>query len=357
MRSLLGRSLAAVALLGVGAAFLGTACHHDKCDILPCGPIGGGGADDGGGGSGVGGEGAQGGGGQGGDGGGGTIDPGCIPSMLPTGESVPAECGVFVNASATGSGTKADPTGDLADALSTVPENRAVYICGTDTFTGTFTLAGGRSIFGGLACADWSYDAASRPRFLGIEDSPTLIVSGNGETKLEDLLIESPDAVGVGASSIALMIVSASVDVARSDISAGAGAKGASGMEFPAPAQAGGNGMPGTSGCEDATSNPGGDGGSNPACTMQSGGLGGTGTNTGSGGPGGPGDPSGTGGLAGVGQGVAGTCSGGAGGLGEHGNPGAAGSGLGSLTESYSPAGAAADAVPAHEWVLRRRAH
>ena len=32
--------------------------------------------------------------GGGGDGGGGGIDPGCIPSMLPAGEAVSADCGV-----------------------------------------------------------------------------------------------------------------------------------------------------------------------------------------------------------------------------------------------------------------------
>ncbi|MBK6515674.1 MAG: hypothetical protein IPG04_16635 [Polyangiaceae bacterium] len=72
--------------------------------------------------------------------------------MLPTGESIPGECGVFVAAGATGAGAKDDPTSDLAAALASVPANKAVYICGTDTFTGTFTAQGGRSIFGGLAC-------------------------------------------------------------------------------------------------------------------------------------------------------------------------------------------------------------
>jgi hypothetical protein len=50
----------------------------------------------------------------GGDGGGGSIDPGCIPSMFEDVQSVPAECGIFVEAGSTGTGTKDDPTGDLA---------------------------------------------------------------------------------------------------------------------------------------------------------------------------------------------------------------------------------------------------
>src|SRR5688500_4709489 len=56
----------------------------------------------------------------GGGGEGGSIPASCVPSMLSPGEAVPADCGVFVASGATGSGTPADPTGDLAQALANV---------------------------------------------------------------------------------------------------------------------------------------------------------------------------------------------------------------------------------------------
>ena len=240
--SLLGPAMLSLLLASAGGALAG--CSHDT----------------GTGGAGEGGAGGLGGGGHGGDGGGGGIsDPGCIPSMLPTGESIPGECGLFVAAGATGAGTKDDPTSDLAAALASVPANKAVYVCGTDTFTGTFTVQGGRSIFGGLACGGWTYDAASRPKLVGGADSPTLAISGSGATKLEDFDVESVDAVAAGASSIGVLVDGTSADFARVDVTAKAGATGAVGtaqIKEPTPTTA--NGGPGANGCLGMASSAGG---------------------------------------------------------------------------------------------------
>ncbi len=167
----------------------------------------------------------------GGGGEGGTIDPGCIPSMLPSGTSVPAACGIFVEAGAMGTGTPTDPTGNLAQALQDVPATQAVYICGADTFTGTFSLSGGRSVFGGLDCSGWTYNATLRPMLLGNADVPALVVAGAGATKLEDFDVESPNASGPGASSIALVVDTTTADLSRMAIVAGAGATGAAGAD------------------------------------------------------------------------------------------------------------------------------
>jgi hypothetical protein len=271
---------AALGLVAAGACGILAGCSDDTSS-----------GDEGG--AGLGGEGGLGG-GEGGDGGGGgTIDPGCIPSMLPTGESISGECGVFVAAGATGAGTKDDPTSDLPAALASVPANQAVYICGTATFTGTFAAQGGRSIFGGVACGAWTYDAASRPTLMGVADSPTLTVSGSGATKLEDFDVESVDAVAAGASSIGVLVDGTSTDLARVDVTAKAGATGAAGTaqaKEMTPATA--NGGPGTNGCLGMTSSAGGPAGQQTCgVTLVDGGSGGQGSNSGSGGPGGDGEP------------------------------------------------------------------
>jgi hypothetical protein len=118
-----------------------------------------------------------------------------------------------VQAGETGAGTPTDPTGDLAQALLDVPNAQAVYICGTDSFTGAFRVAGGRSVFGGLECGTWRYADTQRPKLMGNPDLPALRVTGAGTTKLEDFDIESPNAMAAGASSIGLWIETASADV------------------------------------------------------------------------------------------------------------------------------------------------
>lgn len=332
-------------ILGSSTIMFATGCG-ERCErIGACTPysgtLGGGGE----GGDGDGGGGGLGGGGQGGDGGGGTIDPGCIPSMLPTGESIPGECGVFVAAGATGAGTKDDPMSDLSAALASVPANKAVYICGTDTFTGTFAVQGGRSIFGGLACGGWTYDAVSRPKLLGVADTPTLTVSGAGDTRLDDLMIENPDAEGQGASSIALLVTGATLDGSRLFLRSGLGATGLPGAAIP-PMNPAPDGMPGEAGCNAGAAHLGGSGGQNTCgADTPNGGGGGTGRNSNPGDNGSPGGPLMTGGTAGNGQGVSCT-TGGDGAPGSVGSPGAASAELGTFSESGFTPAVTADASP-----------
>ncbi|NUO54201.1 MAG: hypothetical protein HOV80_35590, partial [Polyangiaceae bacterium] len=166
---------------------------------------------------------------DGGGGGGGSIDPGCVPRMMPTGASVPEDCGIFVSFTATGDGTKASPMGDLQAALDMVPTNKAVYICGDQTGNGAFTVAGGRSIFGGLFCGDWTYDETLRPRLGGLADLPALRVTGSGVTKLEDFDVAAIDAMALGGSSIGIQIDGTNADLARVIVTAADGAPGAAG--------------------------------------------------------------------------------------------------------------------------------
>ncbi len=193
----------------------GSGCSDEFCDIVACT------SNDGGGG------------GSGGSGGG--VDPGCVPSNLQSGESIPPSCGVFVEQGKSGDGSPAAPLGSLAAALASVPEGKSVYVCGAATLDGDFELPAGRSLFGGLACSAWTYDAALRPTLTGAQNVAALRVTGMGTTRIEDVQIVAPNAT---SSSIGLFISQASVALSRVSVTAGDAGPGASGTTPASPGTA-----------------------------------------------------------------------------------------------------------------------
>lgn len=313
------------------------ACHNDFCLEFFEGPCP---APEGGGGSGTSGGGQGGAGGNGGDnqgGAGGGVPAGCD---LVEGEAVGADCGVFVKAGATGDGSQGSPYGTIQDAVDNIKTAKRIYVCGGDTFNGSVELPGGVSLYGALDCDGWKFAAANaKPRILGDADVPALAITEAGTTRIDHLDVESPNAVAVGGSSIAVLVRTTTVTLDHCALIAGDGAKGEDGAPFGAIAQSGGMGMPGSQGCQDSSTHAGGGPGTNPVCADQAGGGGGNGQSSGSGGPGGPGDPNLMGGTAGVGQSGSQCTPGGQGDGGMPGNPGLAGSGIGQLEGSdYTPA-------------------
>ena len=302
-------------------------CFNDTlCDYGVCGE----GAEGAGASSPTGAGGEGGGGGTGGEGGG--IQPGCMPAE---GESVTANCGVFVASGSNGDGSQGNPYGSVVAAVAGIGSANAIYVCGGDTFTGSVDLPPGVSLFGGFDCATWSYAGANAlPTVLGDPDVPAMRIVGAGTSTIMSVRIEAPNAVADGASSIGLVVSEATVDVIDAEIVAGDGMAGAPppAQEAQLPQAAGGaNGaMAGNplSNAAGGTNNCGG--------TLRSGGVGGTGgpAPSGGGGNGLPGD-SGSGGAAGIGQtGKSLNCAVGAGlGGGETGAPGMSGGpGLGAST-------------------------
>ncbi len=192
---------------------------------------------------------------------------GCVPAD----EAAPVDdkCGVFVSASkgndGDADGSKAKPYATIGAALATNTNN--IYLCGEKLTAETISVAAGKSLYGALSCAtDWSYDAAKKSELTGLANSPAVTVSGDGKTNLADLAITAPAATDPGASSIALLASAATVDIVRTDLTAGAGAPGADGASTPADIA-----LDGVKG-EDGTNQPTG------ACETQShtGGKGGT---------------------------------------------------------------------------------
>ena len=59
--------------------------------------------------------------------------------------------------------------------------------------------------------------ANGRPLLMGDPDVPALIIDGTGSSALLSLRIESPNAVTAGASSIALLVKDATVDLDQVD--------------------------------------------------------------------------------------------------------------------------------------------
>ena len=170
------------------------------------------------------------------------IPTGC---ELSEGKQVASECGVFVKAGGTGDGSQAKPLGDVSSAVTAAAQTQRIYICGSDTFTGSVTLPSGVSIFGGLDCATWSFAAAhAHPKLVSPPNLPTLTLSaGTAKSYLASLDLEAVMATDPGASSVVVYAEGAVVDVSSVTLTAGDGAKGsdgaAGGVQVATPAPGG----------------------------------------------------------------------------------------------------------------------
>ncbi|XXT16362.1 PGRS family protein [Sorangium sp. So ce429] len=203
-------------------------------------------------------------------GGGGTPDK-CIPSER--GEPVDDACGVFVSSSLgedSGGGMKASPAKTLAAAVERIRNENApgrIYAC-AEEFAEAVELPAGVSLYGGLDCKrGWAWSSDTKTTIAAGPDHVALAVRGaEGTTHIEDVLVNAADAQTAGASSIAVLVEGATVDLARSELVAGNGADGAPGApgaELPGPsdpvpaAPPGATGTDGVNACSDLDESPG----------------------------------------------------------------------------------------------------
>jgi hypothetical protein len=243
-----------------------------------------------------------GGGGSGAEGGG--PGPGCQPTE---GETIPATCGVFVNAAAPagGSGSQQMPYQTLPEALTNLGAATHIYVCGNGVYPGSIDLPAGVSLTGSLDCSTWSYAVNNpKPTLQGDPNVPALTLTGAGT--VTSLLVVAPSATMPGESSIGVLADGSSATLAQVEIQAGAGFAGASGQpQAVAPTPPGANGMTGINGCLGDPVSTGGNGGQNMCGAVNpQGGGGGNGTNVvnGNGSNGNPGGPGVSGGAAGNGE-------------------------------------------------------
>ena len=152
------------------------------------------------------------------------------------------ECAVFVRSDATGTtpdGTMANPYATLQEALDKPKGNRTkVFACApmTKPFKEAVTLSAGLEVYGGFDCgkAMWTWTASGRTELDGLADKVALTVNkAAGGALVSGFAIKAaaPSLAMGGGSSIAVAVddLTSNATLKRSDISAEAGADGASG--------------------------------------------------------------------------------------------------------------------------------
>ncbi len=228
--------LLAAALMAYGLAAQVSGCFdaRDDCSlnpILQCGPwaprkstVGVGGS----GGRGTGGE-DGGSGGRGTGGGDSGPPPSCVPRENP--DVVADSCGIFVSAtgSDTNPGTKEKPLQTLGAA---VAKGSTIYACaGASPFTEAVVVDKAVSLYGGLDCTTWAYDAANKTALTASANSVPFTVTGAaGSSAVYDFAITAADATTPGGSSIAVLDDGAALAMTRCSLTAGSGADGSGGL-------------------------------------------------------------------------------------------------------------------------------
>jgi hypothetical protein len=263
-----------------------------------------------------------------------TPPPGCDLTLSPKDSPacVDDSVGVFVdglNGADSNSGTKTSPKKTIGAALSAAGAKPRVYIC-EGTYPEHVKLTTAVSLFGGFACASWTY-TGGKPK-IAPSDAGIAIEIANVQARLDlaDLSVEAAAASTDGGSSIAAFVHGSNVRLQSVALSAGAGHDGAAGAtesNYDLALTSSSTALRGHDGSGTT-------GGTQQDCLMlctnndrSTGGKGGDGSNSPSAGE--AGKPTGAGGIAGAANG--GCVSVGAGGIGGIGSPGGPG------TDATSP--------------------
>jgi hypothetical protein len=290
--------------------------------------------------------------------------PSCVPSLNHGNPIAPTCPGVFVsNANGgdagPGLGTQAAPFTSITAALSA--KVATIYVCsGATAYTEAVTLSANVTLYGGLDCGTWAYNAAKPTQLEAAADSiPVTLSSLAKGSSVFDFTITAAAASVPGGSSIAILDNGADLSLTNVTVNAGNGKAGANGVA-PTPAQVqpvvysdGGVPMNGSAGqapaaCTSTSYTPGGAGGQNTCnggTVTTNGGTGGEGLPATAGENGFPGSPAAPdGGMlaptpGGGGAGETGTASCGSGAQGADfkgmlGNPGIGANGFGSIDEN-----------------------
>lgn len=197
------------------------------------------------------------------------VPPGCASGKDPKDDPncVSDGKGVFVKAGASGGdGTRGKPFGTIGEGLAKAA-GRAVFVC-EGTYAEALELSGAVALYGGFDCATFAH--AGKKSTLASPKALAVTVKPGAAVVLQDFVVRAADGSTPGESSVAVFANAAqSVQIARSELTAGAGAAGAMG-QAGAAGEAGdvgkapvGNagGDPGVRTCNDGTKSVGGAGG------------------------------------------------------------------------------------------------
>jgi hypothetical protein len=167
-----------------------------------------------------------------------TAPPGCDVAKDPK-DSPPCvadKFGLFVDASkpAGGTGTKASPFNTIGAAIaaSATATQKRIYVC-AGAYAEKVALAAandGVNVYGGWACADWSYATTNTVTVKPATGTALEVKSLTTGTTIEDIAFASNDATVAGSSSIAAFVsTSQNITLRRVALTAGKGVAGASG--------------------------------------------------------------------------------------------------------------------------------
>lgn len=176
--------------------------------------------------------------------------PACIPSTSAS--AVADSCGVFVSTTgndAVGTGSKGAPLKTISAALK---KGTTIYACaGATAYSETLKLDSAVTLFGGLDCSSWSYNADRKTQLRAAADTIPLTLSASARnTSVYDFGIASADAQRTGGSSIAVVADNVKASFVRCDLSSRKGKDGAAGTAALNPvAQGGAAGNAGGPGC------------------------------------------------------------------------------------------------------------
>lgn len=156
--------------------------------------------------------------------------PSCIPSLndKPVAES----CGVFVSSKngddTNGEGTPESPYKTIGKALE---NGTTIYVCaGAMPYSEALAIDKPATLFGGLDCGTWAYDASKKTQLTAAADAvPMTLTSSASGSAVEDFAITAVDANAAGGSSIAVLDNGADLNVTRCELTAGKGADGKAG--------------------------------------------------------------------------------------------------------------------------------
>lgn len=202
-------------------------------------------------------------------------DPEVVCPEDPEEGPVPPECGLWVSAvrgDDANPGTAELPVRtlgkgiQLARGLPNKPGPGKVYVCGGEgegeRYAESITLPSGIGVHGGFDCTeDWVYLGTDRRAVLAPTAPGAVVITvtdGERQSLISDVLVEAPDAVGSGASAIAVFAMPGSKSVIRrSLIFSGNGVDGEPGDNASPDGAAAPDGLSGNDGAYACTAEPG----------------------------------------------------------------------------------------------------
>lgn len=188
------------------------------------------------------------------------LPPGCAGDPTTVAMLVTEECGVFVQADATGSvedGTQGHPFKTLQKAIDNAG-GRRVYACSSAPYSEAVTIAAPIEMYGGFECTKaWAWKVDARSALNGPAGSVALTVTKQGDgAKVQGFAITAANAIEKGSSSIAVAVDDIAAALTSCEVTAEDGMPGEDGVTPAGAATKGADAPPQVAGTMDACINP-----------------------------------------------------------------------------------------------------